>query len=196
MAKRIRRKLRPSKQAATGREVQAGEDRRLTLPGCLFMLAVAAGILSFVVGERQDVYEEMERTVRKARATLVSTEVREWIPGRNHWSAFGTFDIVAGDYTGKAEGSLIPSSYYRGKPRRYKVPRAEAEAVLPRWEIGRTYDGYWDPDHPGGVFFEMVDARANARMIWALRIAAGALLILSVAATALRARRVPVSGSS
>jgi hypothetical protein len=156
------------------------------------MLSVAAAVLSIVIGERQDVFEEMERTVRRARATLVSTEVKEWIPGRNHWSAFGTFDIVAGDYAGRAEGSLIPSSFYRGKPRRYRVPREEAETFPPRWEIGKTYDGYWNPEHPGGVFFEMVDARANARAIWLLRGAAALLLALSVVA-ALR-RHVPRQG--
>jgi hypothetical protein len=116
-------------------------------------------------------------TFRPARATLRSTAVKRWLPTRDNWSAFGTFDIVAGDYRGVAEGSLIPRSYYRTRPSRYKVPEAEAARFLDGWVIGRTYDGYWDPDYPSGVFFEKADPEASATTILGLRIAAPLLIV-------------------
>lgn len=150
--------------------------------GTFLAFAFFAGICSVMFGENLGRLEEYALIVKPARATLRSTVVKEWIPGGNHWSAFGTFDIVAGDHAGPAEGSLIPRSFYSGKPRRYRVPRAEAEAFLPKWEVGRTYDGYWNPENPSGVFFDPVDPGSVRRLVRGFRIAAGVFLVAALVA--------------
>ncbi len=156
--------------------------RAARVAGTLPVFAFMACFCSVRFGDSLGTLADYAKIVKPARATLRSTVVKEWIPGGNHWSAFGTFDIVAGDYSGSAEGSLIPRSFYSGKPRRYRVPRAEAETFLPKWVLGRTYDGYWNPENPTGVFFDPVDPGSVRRLVRAFRIAAGALFIAALLA--------------
>lgn len=135
---------------------------------------------SFLLQTEVERLREYAATVRPARAILRSTEVKRWIPARDNWSAFGTFDIVAGDYQGVAEGSLIPASYQRTRPRRYQMPEAEAARFLDGWIVGRTYDGYWNPEQPSGVFFDKVPVEANDTKVLVLRIAAPFLIVAGV----------------
>lgn len=149
----------------------------MTAATALILFGIAAVGVSFLLDAEVQRLREYAATVRPARAILRSTEVKRWLPTRDHWSAFGTFDIVAGDYQGVAEGSLIPSAYYRTKPRRYQVPQAEAARFLDGWVVGRAYDGYWNPEQPSGVFFDKVPVEANAKTMLALRIAAPFLIV-------------------
>lgn len=155
----------------------------------LVLLGIMAVGVSFLLAAEAQTLREYAATVRPARATLRSTEVKRWIPTRDNWSAFGTFEIVAGDYKGVAEGSLIPASYQRTRPRRYQMPEAEAARFLDGWVVGRTYDGYWNPEQPSGVFFDKVEPEAGATTILGLRMAAPALIVGGV----LLARRKPTS---
>jgi hypothetical protein len=141
------------------------------------LMAVA---VSFLVEADTRKLQKYAETFRPARASLRSTEVKRWLPSRENWSAFGTFDIVAGDYQGVAEGSLIPNSYHRTRPRRYKMPEAEAARFLKGWVVGRTYDGYWDPEYPFSVFFEVVDPEREAAKIRALRLTALCLIVAGI----------------
>jgi hypothetical protein len=150
---------------------------RWSLPGLLLTFAIGAGAAALMVSLEARRLREYSLQVVPARATLVSVEVRRWLPGRENWSAFGTFDIVAGDHRGRAEGSLIPSSFFRTKPRRYQVPRAEAETFVPKWRIGATYDGYWNPEHPSGVFFSPVPYEEQLALARSLQVACVVLLV-------------------
>ena len=158
------------------RQHSSSSDKRATVGSILVAIGIMAVVVSFLLEGEVRRLREYAATVRPARATLRSTEVKRWIPTRDNWSAFGTFDIVAGDYQGVAEGSLIPSSYYRTRPRRYKVPEAEAARFLEGWVVGRTYDGYWSPEYPSGVFFDRVP-EGGATTVLALRIAAPLLIV-------------------
>jgi hypothetical protein len=167
--------------------------RRDTLPPpavLLLVLAIAAGVGSFLTAASAEKLRDYAATVRPARATLRALEVKRWFPDLDHWSAFGTFDIVAGDHRGTAEGSLIPSSFYRSKPRRYRVPREEAARFLAGWQVGATYDGFWNPEHPEGVFFEPVPYEDEERLTFWLRMAAGVLLTGAVLVARSRPRAV------
>jgi hypothetical protein len=73
------------------------------------LCGLMAVVVSFLVEADTRKLQKYAETFRTARATLRSTEVKRWLPSRENWSAFGTFDIVAGDYQGVAEGSLIPN---------------------------------------------------------------------------------------
>ena len=37
------------------------------------------------------------------------------------------------------------------------MPQAEAAGFVDGWVVGRSYDGYWNPEHPSGVFFDKVE---------------------------------------
>jgi hypothetical protein len=178
-------------------------DTRSTAAAALILFGIAAVAVSFFLEAEGQRLREYAATVRPARAILRSTEVKRWIPTRDNWSAFGAFDIVAGDHQGVAEGSLIPASYHRTRPRRYQMPEAEAARFLDGWVVGRTYDGYWNPEQPSGVFFDKVPVEANATTILALRIAAPFLIVGGVllayrrraTAGALLATLLPVSSA-
>lgn len=148
----------------------------MRLPAALALAGVLAVAFSFLAAEEQKTLEALAATVRPAKATLRSTTIEEWIAGRGNWNAFGTFDVVAGDHRGTAKGSLKPEAHRRAHRSRYQTPRGEAEGFLSAWEVGRTYDAFWDPDHPGNVFFSRIDPAVDARMVLGLRILGGLLL--------------------
>jgi MYXO-CTERM domain-containing protein len=143
-----------------------------------------AGVGSFFVAEEAHTLRAYAQTVRPARATLRSAEVKRWIETRDNWSAFGTFDIVAGDHQGVAEGNLVPLE--RRTRHRSTMSQQEAAQFLGAWELGRTYDGYWNPEQPDGVFFDKVDFESGQRLSMQLAAAAG---LLAVAGFALWRRR-------
>ena len=125
------------------------------------------------------------------RARLVATEVREWLEGNNDWAAFGVFEIESGDFAGRAEGNLIPQSFYTAhRLRRHNrdggyasIPRAKAETFLANWRIGQDYDGYIYPDARDHIFFELPGAETNARMVKNLATTAGIFLALGLLAS-------------
>jgi hypothetical protein len=157
-----------------------GSDKRATAATTLFLFGIVALGGSFLLAAEAQRLREYAAIVRPARATLRSKEVKRWIPARDNWSAFGTFDIVVGDYQGVAEGSLIPSSYHRTRPRRYQMPAAEAARFLDGWVVGQTYDGYWNPEHPSGVFFDKVPHEDAATTVLGLRIAGPILIVVGL----------------
>jgi len=152
--------------------------------------AMALVLSIFLAGEHERM-EKLQTEVRPVRATLLSTVVKEWIPGRENWNAFGTFAIAADDFHGEAEGSLQPAGFLRGKGRRYKVSRAEAEGFLPGWVVGQTYDAFQYPDHRSSVFFQKPDAETLARQVLWMRIA-GVLLVVGGLALGYRRHRLGV----
>jgi hypothetical protein len=151
-----------------------GRSSAGALQGGLLLFGLFGLGLSFLLAaDRQKTFEELDAVVRPARATLVSTEVKKWLEARDHWGAFGTFDVVAGDFKGRAEGSLEPRDHRLGQAHNYMISRSEAEGFLPAWHVGRTYDAFWDPEHPDVVFFDKVDSKANKRMIFRIRLVSG-----------------------
>jgi hypothetical protein len=143
------------------------------------VLGLAAAGFSFVAAAERDRLAEYASTVRPAKATLRKTEVREWIAGRGNWTAFGTFDVVAGDFRGSAEGDLAPRHVRRRSTRRRgPTPRAEAETFPAAWQVGRTYDGFWPSGYPGTVFWEPVPVAESARLVTQLRVFAPVLFVM------------------
>jgi hypothetical protein len=110
-------------------------------------------------------------------------EVKEWIEHHDDWAALGTFQIESGDYQGRAEGNLIPESFYAAQVQRrrhIKIPRAKAETFLGGWEIGQEYDGYIYPDAQDRIFFELPGAETNARMVKRLGITSAIFFTLGL----------------
>jgi hypothetical protein len=141
-------------------------------------LAVAG--VSVMAAAERDRLAEHAATVRPAKVTLRKTEVREWTLGYGNWNAFGTFDVVAGDHRGVAEGDLAPRAH-RWTGRRTdsrKTPRERAETFVADWQVGRTYDAYWAPAYPHRVSWDPVPVQAQARFTVALR--AGAVLLFAI----------------
>jgi hypothetical protein len=60
------------------------------------------------------------------------------------------------------------------------MPEAEAARFLEGWVVGHTYDGYWDPEYPHSVFFEVVDPVREAAKIRALRLTALCLIVAGI----------------
>lgn len=148
----------------------------MNLQTFLVSVGAMALVVSVLLAGEHERLEKLQTEVRPVRATLLSTVVKEWIPGRGNWNAFGTFAVVADDFHGEAEGSLRPASFLRGKGRRYKVKRAEAEGFLPGWVVGETYDAFQYPDHRSSVFFQRPDAEGVGRQVLWMRIV-GVLLV-------------------
>jgi hypothetical protein len=154
-------------------------------------VGLAAAGLSFPAAAERDRLAEYSATIRPAKATLRKTEIREWIAGHGDWNAFGTFDIVAGDHRGSAEGDLAPRAHRKRSRRQrntWKTPREKAETFPAQWQVGRTYDAFWNPQHPSGVFFDPVPVEEQARFVTGLRVAAPILFILGMVLK--RSRRV------
>jgi len=149
-----------------------------------YLGAFATAFFCVVLGLQQARLDELEATLRPVRARLVATEVKEWIEGNDNWAPFGTFQIESGDYQGRAEGDLIPESFYAAQVQRrrfIKIPRAKAETFLAAWEIGQQYDGYIYTDAKDGIFFVPPAAGENARMVRRLGATSAVFLMLAVA---------------
>lgn len=143
-------------------------------------------VLSFMIGDSQKAYEEVDATVLPAKASLVSVEIREWTGGGGNWGAFGNFYAEAGSFRGRAEGSLEPP----GVSGKYSTPRSTAEGWVSNWKIGQTYDGWWDPGRPEWVFFYKVDPQKSLSSTRKVRLA-GAALTLAGILLAFLPKRVP-----
>lgn len=143
-----------------------------------FTLSIAAFLFSFVFGIDQPGLEQLEAEARPIRATLITTEVQEWMSGQGNWAAIGTFDIESGNYQGRGQGTLNPPN--KTGSRRRKISREQAEQLERAWEIGRTYDAFHYPDKPEQIFFKLPGANENARRIWCFRIAAGVFLVVGL----------------
>ena len=154
----------------------------------MLIFGVFTLVLSFMLGEKQAVFEEVDATVLPAKASLVSVEIREWNADGGNWGAFGNFYAEAGTFRGRAEGSLEPP----GHSGKYRTPRAEAEGWVSSWKIGQTYDGWWDPGRPEWVFFNKVDPRKNLSSARKVRLA-GAGLILAGILLAFLPKRAPTA---
>lgn len=188
--KRKRRHGRPRLGTTSTNEASAPARREP-----VHVLPIALGLiflfLSVLVADGQERREAFAAHAVPAKVTLLSTQVRDW--GRDDWSAFGTFRVVAGGHSGEAEGCLDPPGLrkYVRKGRRAKVTRAAAEAVLTTWGVGQTYDAVWNPDHPGDVLFhyDLGGAWKRARVILGLRI--GSVLLVLGGIFLWRLRRAP-----
>jgi hypothetical protein len=156
------------------------------LSAASYVVALGSLFFALALSIDQRRWEELDASAVPIRARLVAMETKEWIQGHNNWYARGLFDIESADYQGRAEGNLIPESFYsqhhlRGRgSRNNKVPQPVAARFLFAWEIGETYDGYLYPDVPNHIFFELRDAQANAFAIRRLFVAAGGCFLLGV----------------
>jgi hypothetical protein len=151
-----------------------------------YLGAFATAFFCVVLGLQQARLDDFEASVRPVRARLIASEVKEWIEHHDDWAAFGTFEIESGDYQGRAEGNLIPESFYAAQVQRrrhLKIPRAKAETFLGGWEIDQEYDGYIYPDAQDRIFFELPGAEANARMVRRLGITSAVFFTLGVVAS-------------
>jgi hypothetical protein len=154
-----------------------------------YVAALGSLFFALSLSIEQQRLEELEASAVPIRARLVAMETKEWIEGHNNWYARGLFDIDSADVQGRAEGDLIPRSFYKqhhvraGRRNRNKVPQPVAASFLSAWEIGKTYDGYVYPDVPDRIFFELPGAQTNALARRRLLSAAGAFFMLGVFAS-------------
>ena len=92
------------------------------LGGAGYVAALGSLFFALTLSIDQRRLEELEASAVPIRARLVAMETKEWIEGHNNWYARGLFDIESADYQGRAEGNLIPQSFYR---QHRCAPRAE-----------------------------------------------------------------------
>lgn len=174
--------------ANAGQPVSLLAERLGWLAGMCYLAAFIAAFFGVGLYLQQAKLDELEASLQPVRARLMATEIKEWIEGHNDWSAFGTFEIESGAYSGRAEGNLIPQSFYDSRHMsRYdsysSIPRAEAEKFLAPWEIGKAYDGYIYPDAKERIFFELHGAKANALYATRLGTTTGLFLALGLVAS-------------
>jgi hypothetical protein len=154
-----------------------------------YVAALGSLFFALCLSIEQQRLEELDASAVPIRARLVAMETKEWIEGHNDWYARGLFDIDSPDVQGRAEGNLIPRSFYRQHHVRAhgrnqnKMPQPVAASFLSAWEIGKTYEGYVYPDVPDRIFFELPGAQENALAIRSLLFAAGAFFLLGVFAS-------------
>jgi hypothetical protein len=159
------------------------------LGGAGYVAALGALFFALTLTIEQQRLEELEASAVPVRARLVAMDTKEWIEGHNNWYARGVFDIVSTEFQGRAEGDLIPRSFYRqhhvraSRRNRNKVPQPVAASFLSAWEIGKTYGAYLYPDVPDHIFFELPGAQTNALAIRRLLCAAGAFFLLGALAS-------------
>jgi hypothetical protein len=149
---------------------------KYSLAGALALTGLLAVAFSFVAADERDGLRELAQNVRPARATLVSTELKEISAARNVWDAVGTFDVESGDHKGRATGSLEPAAHRAKRRRTDRQPKETAQSFAASWQVGRTYDAFWNPDRPNAVFFSAVDPAPTARLVVGLRVAAAVLV--------------------
>jgi hypothetical protein len=148
-------------------------------PGALALLAGLAFAFSVLVADEARDAVELDARLRDAKATLLSTEIAEWRRGTGRWNAFGTFDVAAGDHRGTARASLEPEARRHLSRTNRIASREVAASFLASWAVGRTYDAYWDPEHPDHVFFVKADVSRYNRAVVGLRALAAGLLVAS-----------------
>jgi hypothetical protein len=154
-----------------------------------YVAALGSLFFALSLSIEQQRLEELEASAVPIRARLVAMDTKEWIEGHNNWYARGQFDIDSADIQGRAEGDLIPRSFYRqhhvraSRRNKNKVPQPVAASFLSAWEIGKTYDGYVYPDVPDRIFFELPGAQTNALAIRRLFGASGAFFLLGIFAS-------------
>jgi hypothetical protein len=158
------------------------------LAGLCIVVGLVAGFSCVVLSLQQAKFDALEAELKPVRARLIATEVKEWIEGHDNWYAMGNFEIESGDHRGRAEGNLIPQSFYEARglnrPGSYdSIPRAEAAKFLTGWEIGKIYDGYIWPDAKDRIFFELPGAESNALNVRRLGYTSGILLTLGLVAS-------------
>ena len=174
--------------ANAGQPISLLAERLSWLARMCYLAAFVAAFFCVGLYLQQAKLDELEASLRPVRARLMATEVKEWIEGHDDWYAIGTFQIESGDYRGRAEGNLIPQSFYNSRHMSRhdsysSIPRAEAEKFLPPWEIGKAYDGYIYPDAKEHILFELPGAKVNALNATRLGTTAGLLLALGLVAS-------------
>lgn len=147
----------------------------------LLGLALMAAFLSASYARQQAAFEKVAARSIPAQATLRLLEVRE---SEGNWSAIGKFDVVTDVKLGTLEGDLAPLQKKKIEHR----SREEAEALKEGWQIGQTYNGFWNPDRPLSVAFAKPDPLGNAQTVLGLQILS-ALLFLSAIFLNVRRRR-------
>lgn len=130
--------------------------RRIAAKLC-FLGGVAAlfGFLALSVEQRSR--DELDKTLRPVQASLLERQVTEWIEGSGSWYVRGVFELTMDGQAIRAEGDLIPQSFYRdnfGGRRKRVVPRHIAAPFAEAWIPGNTYDGFIHSDQPTHIFFE------------------------------------------